>query len=89
MERKKYDLEYARNRYKLIVDDMLYNIIVNLRNNNLTFDDLAEDLGITTEELFFQLTNERKDFFVQLESICILEKKNIYKSYSRLNKKKN
>lgn len=81
-----YNQQSAKEKYNLITDDMLYNIIINLRENNLSFDYLAEELGITIEELLDCLINQKKDFFLELESISILETKGIYKNYSRLKK---
>lgn len=77
-----YDI---KKKYDNLTDDMLYNIILNLRNNNLSFDDLADSLGITTDELMFYLTEKNKDFFVCLESISYFEEKGIYKDYGKLN----
>ena len=81
MGRVVYDSDDIINKYDLITDDMLYNIILNLRNNNLSFDDLAENIGITTEELLCYLTEKKKDFFVCLEGISYFEEKGIYKDY--------
>lgn len=80
------DGQKAWEEYNSLTDDMLYDIILNLRNNNLTFDFLAEDLGLTTEELLIELTKEKKDFFLELESINVFEKNNIYKNYNTLRK---
>lgn len=89
MKKNNYDSETLKKKYNFLTDDMLYNIILNLRNNDLTFDDLAENLGITREELLFYLTEKEKDFFVFLEGISYFEQKGIYKDYSRLGKNPN
>lgn len=86
MKKNSYNSEIMKQKYNFLTDDMLYNIILNLRNNDLTFDDLAENLGITREELLFYLTEKEKDFFVFLEGISYFEQKGIYKDYSRLGK---
>lgn len=87
MKKNKYDVDYVKNKYNVMTDEMLYNIIMNLRSNNLSFDDLAENMGITTEELLFYLTSKNKDFFVCLEGISYFEEKGIYKDYVRLKNK--
>lgn len=87
MERIKYDSKQIKDRFNLITDDMLYNIILNLRNNNLSFEDLAENIGITKEELLYYMTEKNKDFFVCLEGISYFEEKGMYKDYSRLKNK--
>ena len=85
MEKNKYSNEYSNKKYNLLVDDMLYNIIVNLRNNNITFDEVAEELGITKEELIDSISQDKKDFFIELETISLLEEKGLYENHSRLN----
>jgi len=87
MERITYDSKQIKDRFDLITDDMLYNIILNLRNNNLSFEDLAENIGITKEELLYYMTEKNKDFFVCLEGISFFEDNGIYKDYSRLKNK--
>ena len=87
MKKNKYDGDYIKNKYNVMTDEMLYNIIMNLRNNNLSFDDLAENMGITTEELLFYLTSKNMDFFVCLDGISYFEEKGIYKDYVRLKNK--
>lgn len=87
MERKfKYSVSFSQEKYKLLTDDMLYNIILNLRDNNLTMEDLAENLGLTTEELINQITNNDKSFFTCLEGISFFEEKENFTNYSRLTK---
>lgn len=83
----KYDSQEARERYNLLTDDMLYNIIVNLRDNGLSFDDLADGLGIQTNELLDKLVDRDKDFFVCLESISYLQDKEVFTDHSRINSK--
>ena len=70
MRNNKYDSETLKKKYNFLTDDMLYNIILNLRNNDLTFDDLAENLGITSEELLIYLT--KKDYLRELFFIISL-----------------
>ena len=82
-----YDQDEARKRYSLLIDDMLYNIIINLRNNNISFEDLSDGLGLQTEELLEKLASKDKDFFVCLESISYLEEQNLYQDHSRINLK--
>lgn len=79
-----YDAESVKKRYDLLTDDMLYDIIMNLRDNELSFDDLASDLGVTTENLMNNLVDRKKDFFVCLESISYFQGKEIYKNHSRV-----
>lgn len=80
----KYNGAEAKKRYDLLVDDMLYNIIINLRENGLSFEDMAEEFGITLEELMQSLVNNPKDYFVCLEGIHFLENKKIYTNHSKL-----
>ena len=82
-----YNQEEAKKRYSLLTDDMLYNIIINLRNNNITFEDLSDGLGLQTAELLEKLLSKDKDFFVCLESISYLEEQNLYQDHSRINLK--
>ncbi len=84
MRNNKYDSETLKKKYNFLTDDMLYNIILNLRNNDLTFDDLAENLGITSEELLIYLTKKDKDFFLFLEGISYFEQMGIYTDYSKI-----
>ena len=79
--------DIIKKKFELITDDMLYNIILNLRNNNMTFDELADNLGITKDELLFYLTESRRDYLVCLESISYFENKGIYNDYSRVKEK--
>ena len=53
----------------------------------MTFDELADNLGITKDELLFYLTESRRDYFVCLESISYFENKGIYNDYSRVKEK--
>ncbi len=87
MTRSCENSDIIKKKFELITDDMLYNIILNLRNNNMTFDDLADNLGITKDELLFYLTESRRDYFVCLESISYFENKGIYSDYSRVKEK--
>lgn len=82
--KKEYSKEIAQNKYNLLTDDMLYNIIINLRNNNMSFQNLADELGITTEELLSLISSEGKDFFTCLECIDVLENKKQFEDYSRI-----
>lgn len=84
MEKNNYNSEIMKQKYNFLTDDMLYNIILNLRYNNMSFDDLADNMGLTVEELLFYLTEKNKDFFVCLEGISFFEEKGIYKDYGRL-----
>ena len=52
-----YDNKSYINKYNSVTDDMLYNIILNLRNNNLSFDDLADSMGLSVEELLSYMTS--------------------------------
>lgn len=79
-----YDNKSYINKYNSVTDDMLYNIILNLRNNNLSFEDLADSMGLTVEELLSYMTSKNKDFFVCLEGISYFENRGIYKDYSKL-----
>ena len=88
MTRVIHDTNYIKKKYDLITADMLFNIIMNLKDNNLSFGDLAEYLCITQEELFDYITKQEKDFYVCLEAILYLEEKNIFKNYSRLKEQK-
>lgn len=83
-----YDVNRARDEYQLLGDDILYNLIINLRDNKMGFADLADELGVTTEELLSKLTEAKKDVFVGIEAIGALEQLGIYKDHSRLGKRR-
>lgn len=82
--RKKYTEKLAKDKYNLLTDDMFYNIIMNLRHNNCKIEKLAENLGITTQELINYIADEHKDFFVCLESLLMLKEYGDFRDYSRI-----
>lgn len=84
MREKTYSADVAIKKYSLLTDEMLYNILINLRDNGLTIKDLSEQLGITTEELLNSITDEKKDFLVCYESLNVLKKQKNFKNNSRL-----
>lgn len=81
---KKYNEQIATKKYDLITEDMVYNIVMNLKDNNYEQSKLSEELGITQEELLDLISQDHKDFFLCMESLILLQKQENFKDYSRI-----
>lgn len=84
-ENKKYinnKIDISKEKYQLLKEDILYSLVLNLKENEISISDLAVEFGISEFKLKKKI--EEKDFFVCLEIMLYLVERGLYTEYGRL-----